>query len=265
MTRVFDILFALLPTANPWPGLVALSLATAAVALLIFRYTSNQRRIRQLKDQIVSHLLEVLLYRDELRVVARAQARLAIDNLRYLGHALVPLVFMVVPVGLVVIQADLRYGRRPLRPGESAVVTVRLKPSHTSLDDAALKATPGIAVDTPAVRMPTLGEVSWRIRAIAPGASDLQVTVAGATAAKRVVVSPCRAAPSPLRTCGTWQRLLHPGEPALSSDGPIEWISVSYPEASVRLLGRRVRWIWPFFALTLVFGYALKGPLRVQL
>src|SRR4030067_1152469 len=96
ISRLFDVFFAPFG-ARSWPGMIIISTLTGVVLLFVVRCTSNQRGIRAAKDRILSHLLEVVLYRDELRVVLRAQARLAKDKLRYLGHALVPLCFMGVP------------------------------------------------------------------------------------------------------------------------------------------------------------------------
>jgi len=265
ITRVLDLLFWPFVGRGPWPGLIAISLVTGVLALAVFRVCSNQRGIRAVKDQIMAHLLEVLLYRDELRVVMRAQARLFVDNLKYLAHALVPLACMIVPVGLLLLQTDLRYGRRPLRLDEQAVVTVKLRPGSPSLAEASLVAPAGLEVETPPVRIPSLQEVSWRLKAVSAGDHELHFSVAGSEFTKRVVVgdSARRIVGRRVRD-GVWQPLLHPGEAVLDADQPVEWVAVEYPDAPVRFLGWRLHWVWPFFVLTMVFGYALKKPLRVQ-
>ncbi len=272
ITRGFDLLFAPLAGRSPWWGLAAVALVTAAVALLIFRAASNQRAIRATKDRIIAHLLEVVLYRDDLRVVVRAQARLAADNARYLGHALAPLVLMVAPVGLIMVQADLRYGRRPLRVGESAVVTVGLRPTAGLPAEPSLAVPAGVVVETPAVVVPARGEVSWRVRAHQVGEHELRARLGDVEVGKRLLVAeegagpPWARAVAPRRpSAGVLARLLNPAEPPLPSNRTVAWVEVTYPEAPLRVRGRRVHWVWPFFALTLAFGYALKGPLRVQL
>lgn len=250
--------------AHPWAGLVLVSLVTGAVLLIVFRYTSNQRAIRATKDRILAHLLEVVLYRDQMRVVVRAQARLAVDNLRYLGYALVPLACMVVPVGLLLMQLDLRYGHRPLRTGEAAIVAVKLKPG-SDLDRVALSTQEGVKVETESLRIPALSEVDWRVRAISPGAHDIRISAAGEEMTKQLVVGKRAPRVSVARAGGGLvSQFLHPGEPPLPPVGPVESVTVSYPSADLRLLGRSVHWLWPWLVISMVFGYALKGPLRVQ-
>jgi len=249
---------------HAWAELIFISLATGGLLLLIFRYTSNQRAIKATKDRILAHLLEVVLYRDHMRVVVRAQARLFLDNLRYLGYALVPLMFMMVPVGLLLVQLDLRYGHRPLRVGERAIVSVKLAP-NTDLGQVALSAPRGIEVETESLRIPALGEVDWRIRAKETGLHQVQVSVGAETVSKQIIVGRDSAHASTVRVGRrVWQQFLHPGESPVPANTPVEWIAVSYPLAEFTLFGRTVHWVWPWLVISMVFGYILKGPLRIQ-
>ncbi len=265
ITHLFDLFCA--PAAlSPWLGIVLISLLTALLALVIFRYLSPQRSIRAMKDRIISHLLEVWLYRDDPRVVLRAQMRLLIDNLRYLACALLPLACMIVPMAVLLVQADLRYGHRSLHVGERAIVTVRLSPGSGSLDQLSLSAPGGVAPDSPALRLPAEGEIAWRLRALSPGVHRLRIAVRGREFTKEVVVEKPGARLSARRVApGLWQQFLNPPEPPLPADGGISWIEVSYPASHLRLLRWRLHWVWPWLVLSMAFGYALKGPLRVHL
>ncbi|MBE9566652.1 MAG: hypothetical protein IMF16_07875 [Proteobacteria bacterium] len=264
ITRVFDLVF--LPSGvSPWLGMIIVSMVTGLVLLLVFRYTSNQQGIRAAKDRIMAHLLEVLLYRDELPVVLRAQVYLLGANLRYLGYALVPLLFMIVPVGLLLVQTDLRYGYRPLQVGESAIVAAQIRSEGGALEGVSISAPPGLEVETAALRMPDVGEVNWRVRAVSPGTHELRIRVGGEEFVKQVVVGEGATRVAVQRVGGpAWRQFLYPGESPLPGGGPVEEIHVFYPSASLRFFGWRLHWVWPWLIVSMVFGYALKGPLRVQ-
>jgi len=279
ITRATDLFFAAFAWGGPWAQITALALVTAVVALLIFRHTSNQPAIRRLKGLIISHLLEIVLYRDEMRVVLRAQRALLWDNSRYLAHSLVPLAFLVVPMAVLLIQADLRLGRRPLRVGETAIVTLKLRSDADVFSRLSLAAPPGVIVETPPVRIPALHEVNWRVRASRPGlwvlqfsqggadlqsASGAESRPAGRHVTKQIVVGSLGGRVSPYRVSGWWQQFLHPGESPLPADGTSRWVKVSYPGAVLRLAGWRMHWLWPWLLLSLVLGYLLRGPMRVQ-
>jgi hypothetical protein len=266
ITRCFDLLFAPFAHANPWAGLVTVSALSGAVLLLIFRHTSNQRGLRAAKDRIVGDLLEVVLYRDELRVVLRAQLRVVRDNLRYLGHALVPLVFMVLPAAVLLLQIDLRYGRRPANIGEPVIVSVSLTPEAGPLDAVSLTAPPGVRVDSPALRIQSDREVDWRVVASAPGRHDLRIRAGGREFTKALVVGrQQRAIESERVQPALWRQFTHPGEAPLPSGGPVGSIRVAYAAGSLPFFRWRLFWIWPWLVLSMAFGYALRGPLRVQI
>jgi len=266
ITRAFDLFFAPFARANPWVGLVAVSLVSGVALLLVFRCTSNQRGLRSVKDRLIAHLLEVVLYRDELPVVLRAQLGVVRDNLRYLAYALVPLAFMALPVAALLVQIDLRYGRQPARVGEPIIVAAKLTPEAGSLDTVSLTAPAGIKIDSPALRIPAEREVDWRIVASAPGSYELRLTAAGKQFSKTLVAGPQASRVVAERVqSGLRQQFLHPGEPPLPSDGPVSSVSISYPGASLPLLRWRLHWIWPWLVLSMAFGFALRGPLRVQL
>jgi hypothetical protein len=262
ITRAFDL--ALGPFAGqPWMGLTLVSALTGAVLILIFRHTSSQRRIRAVKDRIFSHLFEVVLYRDDMGVVVRAQARLAFDNLKYLGLALVPLVFMLIPVVLLLSQLDLRYGHRPLQVGERTIVQVKLA-HDVDPDTVSLVAPEGIVIETAPLRIPSLNEVDWRLRATGATTRPLEINVGNEVITKEIVAGEVAPRVSLARVgSGLWQQFLHPGEPLLPRSSPVQSVTLTYPEAELTFFGHPIHWIWPWLIISMLVGYVLKGPLKV--
>ncbi len=266
ITRLFDVLSAPFARMSPWVGLLVASALSGALLLLVFRYTSHQRRLRAAKDRVMAHLLEVVLYRDDPRVVLRAQARLVRDNLRYLGFTLVPLAVMVLPAVLLITQLDLRYGRRPLHVGERTILAVKLLPRTVSLDEVTIAAPPGVQVDTPALRLPAEHEVDWRLVARRPGVHEVRIRAGDREFVKRVVVATRGGALAQERSGPDLRtQFLHPGEAPLPRGAPVTWVRLTYPPATLPLGHWRLHWFWPWLVISMAVGYALRGPLRVQL
>jgi hypothetical protein len=261
--KVMDLLLA--PFAgHPWLGMGAISLLTGFLLLLIFRLTSSQRGIKAAKDRIFAHLLEVLFYRDELRVVLRAQRWLVLDNLRYLGYALVPLGFMLIPVGVLLAQLDLRYGHRPLQVGEETLLAVKFS-QPVDLGQVSLQMPAGLIAETEALRIPELQEVDWRLQAEATGDYEIKIKTGEQEYTKRLVVGKTADRISLKRVDGgVWPQFLNPGEPPLPAESKIAWINVTYPGTDLPLGGWKINWLWAWLILSMIFGYAFKGPLRVQ-
>jgi len=266
MTAIFDILLAPFASLSPWYGIAVVSLLTGVVMLLIFRFTSNQHAIRRAKDRIRAHLLEVRLYRDDVGVLLRAQKDILVSNLAYLGHSLGPLVVMIVPVVLILVQLNTHYGYHPLRPGESAIIAAKLAPD-ADLDPEPLQliVPKGLTVETPPLRIPALGEVDWRVRAERAGTYSVRIVAAGQSADKQVVVADGHARVTPQRVgSGVWETVLNPGEKPLPKGAAVRAIAVQYRPASLPFFRWNIHWLVAFFILSMAFGFALKGVFRVE-
>ncbi len=266
--RVFDVVFFPFRGMTPWAGITIVSLLTAVLMLFVYRVFSDQEKIRTVKDRIIAHLLEIRLYRESLPVTFNAQGKILQYNVQYLGLSLRPVLVMIVPLVLALFQMDLWFGHEPLKPGESAMVKVRLKdgrtPSRARVD---LRIPPGIVLETPPLRIDLGGEVDWRIRALEPGSRDLTVEVDGHPLSKRVVVG---AKPlsriSAVRVAGNWiERLENPGEPAITQASAVDSLEIGYPARRMDFLGWRLHWLVVYFALSVLFGLALKGLFRVEI
>ena len=285
LARVFDVLLAPFRGLPPLVGLAVVSLATAVALLLIFRRTSDQRRLAAVKRQIHAALFEIRLFNDDLRAIFRAQGEILRHNLTYLRLSLVPMLWMMVPLVLVLAQLQFHYGYGGLTPGEPVLLTAHLRAglaSQGALDGssaevalasrssdqpvARLDAPPQIEVQTPAVFFPATSEVVWKIAPKAAGDFELQVTVGNQSVSKRVRVADAIVRRSPVRLeRGFLNQLLYPAEPALASDAPVSEIAVAYPERDVSIFGFELHWLIVYFGLTMVFAFALRKRFNVTL
>ncbi len=266
LNAVFDVFFLPFGSSPPVIGLGAVSLGTGALMLVVFRFVSNQRGIRAAKEKIKAHLLEIRLFKDDPVLIMRAQKHVFVATLAYMRYALVPFAVMVVPLLIVLLQLNLFFGYRPLRPGESAIVAVKV-PEQVSWSDLTvhLDAPQGMVIETPALRMEEEREVDWRVKATREGRFQLTVRLADRAFQKEVRVGGHLARVTPSRrdarppTLGFAQ-----GEPVLPSDAPLEAIEVGYPPRSIGVLGWEVHWLVLFLVLSLFSGYTLSWLFRIE-
>ena len=273
MTAIFDALLAPFARLSPWYGIAAVSLLTSVVMLLIFRCTSNQAAIRRAKDRIRAHLLELRLYRDDMRVLLRAQKDILLANLAYLGHSLRPLVVMIVPVVLILIQLNAHYGYQPLRPNESAIIAARFaQASDLDMCRLELIVPSGLRVETPPLRIPSQREVDWRISARRPGRYTVRIIVGEGSVEKEVVVGDAHTRVSPERVGSSlervgsslWAVMMNPGERPLPEGSAVRAVAVQYKPAALPFFRWNIHWLVAFFILSIAFGFALKGVFRVE-
>jgi hypothetical protein len=260
ITRIFDLLVW---PFGWWPagGLLFISIIAGVAMLLIFKAASNQGAIKRTRDLIKAHMLAMRLFKDEARVVAESQKKVLRTNLSYLRYAVVPIVFILPPVVLIMVQLNLRYGPAPVRPGEAVVVSATF--DREVDDDVTLTAPAGVTVETEALRIPYKREADWRIRPEKPGEYELVVKAGGKEFTKELVVGEDGTGRvSAVKPSGIWGQLMNPGERPVSA--PLKAVAISYPERENTVFGLGVHWLLTFFIVSLVAAFALKGVLKTE-
>ena len=150
--------------------------------LAVFKYTSNQRAIKRVRDDINANLLALKLFKDSARVALAAQGRILLGAGRLFVLALVPMLVMAVPVTLLLGQLALWYQARPLRVGEDAVITLKLNGDAGSTWPAvSLEPTDAVEVTVGPVRVRSKREVCWNVKAREPGSHRLVFQVGDQT------------------------------------------------------------------------------------
>src|SRR5215468_7971943 len=126
---VFDVVLAPIGHRQAWFDLLVWPVLAGVVALLVYKRISNQSGIARAKKGIAVHLLEIRLFRDDLVGVLVSTAKALGENALYLGHNLLPMVVMFVPMMAIVVQLVAHYALAPLPAGSTDLLTVRVDPS----------------------------------------------------------------------------------------------------------------------------------------
>ena len=275
LTRLFDVLLWPFRGLPPIWALIAISFVTGILMLWIFGKVSNQTKIRTVRERIRGNLIGIRLFGDDLGMLFRLQGRILRQTASYLGHSLLPMLVMLVPILLVLTQMNLRFSVRPMKPGEQAVVTVRLRDASPMREQIRLEVPDGVVLETSGVRIDDVSEdfreVAWRIRAEESGEYKLLVKAGVQTVDKDLSVGGGWGAVSALRTGQNfWEVLLWPGEPPVDASAEIESVKVTYAALPLTFLLWDVNamtsgWLVFFFVASIVFGYAFRGVLGVEI
>lgn len=263
-TRALDVYLAPFAGLPDTGQLLALALPVTALALLTFRLVSNQTAIRRTKERMQAGLLEAWLFRDDPLTMLRAQGRVVVESLRYVGHAALPLLVMLGPIVLVIAQVESRFAHRPLRVGESALLSVELPPGQFSPTLRASLALPeALVAETPGLRDAAAARLWWRVRANSAGVWELSIELPEGTVTRRVVIGDARSAVSPIAyRADDWRTLTSPAEPALAGGAPAEAVELAYPPARGQLAGLSTA-SWLLTGVSLVLGFLLRGVFGV--
>ena len=202
--RAIDLVMRPFDRLGPAWGILVSSVVVTALGLVVYKYTSNQDGIKIAKDKIKAHFFEVWLYLDDLALIAQAQGGIFKEGGRYLAYALVPLVVMMAPVMLILINLEFRYDYRPFRPGDEFLLKVRLKGfAESQLQNLVLELPPGLELAAGPVRIAEHDrdersariESDWRLRVKQAGALQLQFKLGQEPVAQQTVFAGSSARP----------------------------------------------------------------------
>ena len=273
--KIFNLIFFPFRSMNPWVGMILISFLTALLMLFVFRFTSNQEGIKRVKNKIKAHLLELRLFKDSLSLSFKAQGNILRYNLRYISYSTKPMLVMIIPLILILIQLNLWFGYEALTPGQETILKVKLEEGHNPLDiDVVLEPSSGFDIQTPPLRIEEEREINWRLKAREKGVHDLTFIVNGQRLIKKLAVAQKRLSKiSPLKVKRNFiNELLYPGESPFSGDLPIKTIEVKYPAKSMNLFGWNIPrllgippWLIAYFALSIILGFVFKGIFKVEI
>jgi len=269
-THIINVLFNLLVApfgSNAAVALSVLSLACGVVMIFLFKATSDQERIRRVRELFKARILEMRIYQDDLVLIFRALGGALWTNLLYLRASLKPILVLLAFVLLIFIQLDERYGRAPLEPGDTTLLTVTLKEGADVMSVPVSLETKGEAtVEAAPVRVPRRREINWRLRVDAAGTHDLGLKAYDSTYELPVTAGPTK---KPLgnhrKANSALTQFLHPALPTIPGDSPIASVALTYPSARYPLFGWHAHWLVVFIVWSFIGALIPKFIFRIEI
>ncbi|MGA1844269.1 MAG: hypothetical protein ACMUIS_06870, partial [bacterium] len=111
---LFDLLIMPFRELPPFFGLAFVALLTGFLAVVIFKYVSDQKALKEFMNQIKIRFAEIILYRDDMRQILIAQKEILKYNLFYFLKTIKPAVPIVAIVVLILSQINIRYSFSPI-------------------------------------------------------------------------------------------------------------------------------------------------------
>lgn len=261
--RFFLAPIAVLPG---WLSNTIISAVTGVFLLVIFKYTSNQRAIGKIKDDIKAHLLAMKLFKDSISVTLHAEARVFKGAFLLLFHAIPPMLVMILPISLLLAQMSLWYQSRPLLPGEVAVMTVKLNDNvGGNWPTVNIEPTPVAKVTIGPVRIFSKREICWEIKALENGKHRITLDVNRRQIEKELAIGNDFMRVSSTRPAWNWASILmHPAEEPFAPDSIVQSVTIDYPKRLSKISGAD-RWLIYFFVASMLAALILRPFMKVRM
>ncbi len=259
-------LLAPIPVLPGWLSNTIISAVTGVFLLVIFKYTSNQRAIGKIRDDIKAHLLAMKLFKDSISVTLHAEVRVFKGALLLLFHAIPPMLVMIFPVSLLLAQMSLWYQSRPLLPGEVVVMTVKLNDNVAGRwPTVTIEPTPVAEVTIGPVRVFSRREICWEIKALENGKHCITLDVDRRQIEKDLVIGNGFMRVSSTRPAWNWANILmNPAEEPFAPDSIVQSVTIDYPDRLSRTSGADW-WLIYFFIASMVFAFISRPFLKVRI
>ena len=263
MNALFRPLAGVMETMPGWLSNLIFSGIVGVVALVLFKYTSNQDAIGKVRDNIKAQMLAMKLFKDSMAVTVKVQGRMFRGALLLMLHSLRPMLVMIIPFSLVLAQLGLWYQARPLMPGEQTIITIEVDPSV--IDNVELRSLPGAKITAGPVTSIDKNEINFNVEATETGTHEIVFQIADQTFAKKMVVGEGIVRLNPVRPGGNFGKMLmYPDEKPFAADSPVKSISLKYPDRISKTCGTDW-WIGYFFMMSLIVALIFKPMLKVRI
>jgi uncharacterized membrane protein (DUF106 family) len=261
-----EFLFDFISRTEGWLSNTIISAVMGVILLVIFKYTSNQRAIGKVRDNIKAQVLALMLFKDSLLVTLQAQGRIFMNAFLLLFHSIQPMAVMILPVCLVLAQMGLWYQASPLPVGEESIITMELNDTEGfSMPEVSIQPNQALSVVTGPVRVMSKGQIYWKIKAEENGYHKIVFDTGREQVEKDLSIGDGFMRVSLKRPGQSWRQILfNPWEKPFSKDSIVKSVSIEYPDRQSLTSGTGW-WVIYFFGCSMIFAFIFKPFLKVKI
>lgn len=176
-STIFDsILNPLLQALGPLLSMLIVSFVVALLTTLIYRYATDQEKMKSLKSSMKRYRKKVSNAKDDPDKAMKLQKEMMKMNGDYMRHSFKSMIFTIIPVMLFLGWFAAHFAFNPILPGESFNVTATVEEDNDVSGPVELMVPANVSVGDDAVKNISSGDVVWtNISSSNPGSYDLSV------------------------------------------------------------------------------------------
>lgn len=267
---LFDLILSPFSKLNQFWGIFFISMLSGLLLIYIFKITSNQKAIKNVKNKIKAHIFEIRLFDLNPLGLLRVLGVILKHNLRYVSYSAIPLLFMIIPVLIILIQLNFRYGLRGHYPGESALLKIHLEDGINIMNvNSSLNLNEQGIIDIGPMRNIPLHYIAYQIKVSEPKNTPLDINLSynGETYDISKLfnnTSSIRKYSNKKPSDKFLDTLLYPFEKPINNN-IVKEIDISYPENRIGFLGIDFHYIIFFFIFSVVGGFLFKGVVGAEI
>jgi hypothetical protein len=191
-----------------------------------------------------------------------------LGGLRYFMLAVPPLVILLIPSLVILAQLNLRYGVRPLRVGESAIITAKLNSDEPLFSTELFVRDSRIKI-TPPLRDLDSNSVSWRVDVLETNNKNrhpIDLVVNGISSPQEIFSGKQPIMLSSEIHSSPWWQFFYPGATVPAEvKSLINSVSITYPDQEQHLAGIQLHWLAVFALVSIASGLVASKLIGIEI
>lgn len=268
LNNFFDIFSPLFSSLSEYVNITIISFTSAVFFLYIFKKTSNQKKLKHQKDLIYGNIIQIVIYKDQARVIFKSILGIVQHNLNYLRYTIPSLFLITPPLILCSTQINNRFSYSPIDINQKLIIRVDLDDKLQAVktwffNRIHIETSPGIFIETDPLRVISPASVYWRARVTKTKQTQfiyLSMSGVDGVIKKKIVTtgSECQRFSPQKSKWHIWNSLTNYAENYLPDESPFKAVSVSYKRKSYTFLAWKIDPVILYFILTLIISLLLK-------
>ncbi|MBN1232166.1 MAG: hypothetical protein JXA60_02285 [Candidatus Coatesbacteria bacterium] len=252
LTTLF-IPFSFIAISLPdWVAITLISLLTSVLALFVYKKVSDPLKIKTAKSMVKAGILEMLLFKDNPAQTVKSLKFVLSANLKYFLANLKPVAYLIIPAIVLIIQVEPHLAHRPFKKNETFLFSLR----GINKPDVEFK---GLIKETDPFFLEEENRYYWRLKYN----SDKDAIIKLSDKTREIKVKGSKNSFLFSGSSKSLSGILSP-VPYNALDG-IQAYEIKYPEREIEFLSVKTYWLYPYFLLTILFAFILKGFFKVEL
>ncbi len=249
----------------PTLALTLIALITGVIMLWVVGKTTPQARVERARNRMGAGIYEMRLYMDSPLRMFAAQGRMLGWSFLYVAYMLPAFVILTVPLGLLYLHLDARYGQAALPTNAPIAVRIVLASGADGYAVEPGELPEGLRVTAPPVFVEDESSVYLRLVIERPGTYELPIRRGEESVTKRISADPRALEVHPQRSSGADLWISEGDEAPVPARAGIREIRIDHPASSRTWIGLSWPWWLYWLLIATVAALALRKRLGVAL
>ena len=247
LNPALDFVFGPLLKLKPLWAVMIISMVIAILIVLIYKYTTKQHLMKELKDEIKSFQKQMKELRQHPEKALEVQKKAMQANMKYMMHSLKPMLITFIPIILIFGWLNAHLAYLPISPGHEFSVQLEFAKGQTGTVEAILP--DEIELTSEAVKELDNRKAIFTMKAEKNGDYLLEFDFNNQSFTKEILITGERAYATPVKSF---------------KNSPVNTITINYEKTKILNLGfMRLGWLGSYIIFSIVFSMILRKWLKV--